>query len=600
MNRPSQVKGRFIESVYKFVHKGMWMTMDDARLRELQKTNKGEYEYYDNLIRETQICPIRRYMPHGVRKSGKYKNDGLAMINDWRSDLILLMGPNQTGKTYSTTAWILLHGLIPLDPKWECFAENGIEYHEWTGPKICIAASWSWDNVLYLWETYKKLLPRSEIPGYAPFWGAFPGEKGGKPKEMSFVRGVAKYFDLACGSRVIFLCYTQQQIHWEGKVCDMAQLDEQCPRDKFDGLSARQLTRGDYTPIIMGLTPHVLPGRSDTGKHGWVIKDVLEGRKHFGRKFRAYKLSVQSTPDTIMSRKQKRRAFIQYIRDPLAAHDLAKIHEGRARYYGIPQAGGGGAVNEWSPATHIIEPFDLKEYDCTYYRMIDHGFDPCAALLFAVLPWQDIVIFAEYYEYGRSIPENAQAIVERLCENSREIIDTKSMGLQMETIYCERFTGMEFFATELDCRSFAMKMGDRGNRTIGQYYNDQGCACAPAAGTQLDKGIDLVRTLFAMAKKRPHINIKLNRPPPEESKHIGAPMIYVFSTCVNFRREIEQWAWEPHTKRLKGKDHLMSCLRYFAARYRPYMGAAEGVVKEEREEVEENVVCSSPPVKWRV
>jgi hypothetical protein len=60
------------------------------------------------------------------------------------------------------------------------------------------------------------------------------------------------------------------------------------------------------------------------------------------------------------------------------------------------------------------------------------------------------------------------------------------------------------------------------------------------------------------------------------SKRQGAPRMYVFSTCVNVKREIEGWAWKtlPSGKRapVDKDDHLISGLLFFVARDPHYMG----------------------------
>lgn len=575
---------------YRMVIDGKWRMMKEKELLDLEKTDKAEYDRLDEIILNHQVCPISDFMPHGVKS--KTGNDGLDCLNDWKNDLILMLAPNQVGKTTLGAAYSILHGLVPTDPEWPIFKKHGVEYHEWEGPKILIAGSYSWDNVTTLWETYRNLLPRSEMLQYSPYWGNFPGENG-KAMHMTTAFGATKMIDLACGSKMIFLCYTQRGEHWEGKQCDIAHLDEQCPEDKFDGLTARQLTRGDYTPIIMTLTGHILPDRPDTGAAGWIKNKLIDQDQMRGRKFKTYHMSVKSTPDVIMDKKQKDRSYVQWVYEPEKNNDLKKINEGKARYWGDWQVGGGVVFDEVVPDIHFVEPFNPFLYRPMWMRMIDHGQNPCAALLFAKFPWGDTVVVNEYYIWNRSIAEHAVGIVRELCENDVSVVDEYMEGDQLVKVYNEKFLKRIIAISELDSRSYGTKSMGNNSKNLGMMYNEAGLSCKPADGKHDRIVYPMVKELFSLDKKRPHLYTKIGREPTPDMMKYGSPQLYIFSTCKNLITELKQYTQKhlPSAQsntgaiaRYVGKDHLISCLKFLAARQRPYIGESSEMYDDVQEE----------------
>jgi hypothetical protein len=76
--------------------------------------------------------------------------------------------------------------------------------------------------------------------------------------------------------------------------------------------------------------------------------------------------------------------------------------------------------------------------------------------------------------------------------------------------------------------------------------------------------IPILKEWLAIDSKKVHINTRLWR--KWNFDGYGAPKLYVFNTCVNFKKEIEGWIDR------KCDDHLISVAKYFCARERPYMG----------------------------
>lgn len=275
--------------IHTIPFKGRWIRATDEQLDTLPEESKTFF-----LDREfaAKMNPLAHFLPHGIAWSSKtrhpvdgvtwypsrypesYKNDGYAFMNDWTSDILLLLGQNQGGKTYQGAAWSGFR-ICPLDKNSPVFVETPMVWHEWRGPLTWVVASYSWDNVGTVWKRYQEVLPRKELGPYAPNWGTYPGETG-RARELSFRDYKGKSIPLDCGSTIKFLCYTQQQIHWEGFDADGAHLDEQAPVEKLTGLQRGFTTRGDYTPIAMTLTGHVLEDRPDTGSAGWIKNTIWQ------------------------------------------------------------------------------------------------------------------------------------------------------------------------------------------------------------------------------------------------------------------------------------------------------------------------------------
>lgn len=582
---------RYRQPIYLVPIQATWHRVLDKQFAEHAKTvgvSEADLDYY---ISEYQKNPLAFFLPHGRVRKDRHKNDGAAFLNDWESDLLLVRAPNQVGKSAVGAIRTALN-LIPCEPDWPIFTSHGVDYHEWEGPKIAVVASYEYINTYEMWESaYMKFLPRHELGRFSPGWGmyyqsdprygtfgeAFKGEEG-RPRRFSqgFKRGV-ETLQLACGSKIVFMCYHQNLGAWTGRQCDVAHMDEQPPEDLFDELSQRQTTRGEYHPIFSTMTPHCVESRPDTGANSWLKRKVIDQGVTKGRKFAEYVIDMDCVPDEIIPPKEKKAKHIQWVVEPEAMHDDKKVREGKARYYAEWEVGGGIVVSAWNPEIHMIEPFDLTKFHPTLYRMIDHGENPCAGLLVAVLPWGDAVAYCEYYEFGNSIAKNAQHMVEVWCKNKRRKDTDFVFEGQTWDVYSEIEDGSHFYASELDAKSYGSKLKESG-RTIGQAYNDNGLMCSPADARQnvrTDKSgaLDLLKEWFELNRDRKHINERLGRPVPEVAAKYGAPRMYVFNGLKWFKTEIEGWLINPKTGMpLDRNDHLMSACKFFTARDRPYMG----------------------------
>ena len=568
---------RYQQVQYKVPVGGKWKLFDDKLIVAAEKRGDPLGKWADERITAMQKNPLAFYLPHG-RPRADGSNDGVAMLSDWEHDLILLTAPNQVGKTYSMAAKIgMLCG--ESDSSWPIFSEHGVKPPEWTGPKQIIIASYSLDNVNVVIQTYFEILPREWLGHYSPHWGCFKGEQGNQ-KEVSF-HGHTKTIKLTTDTELVLLCYTQNLTHFETRQADAAHLDEQAKEEQFDGVAARQRTRGDFTPIYMSLTGYCLPDRPDTGAQGWINQKIAKGTSDKGRKIAQYKIAMEDVPDVIVSKAKKQEAYRQWVEEPQALHDELRIRQGVARYYGGWEEGGGLVLSEWNDAIHVIAPFDIWKYKPTLFREVDHGKVPCAALLFAVLPWGDAVMFKEYYEFDHTIGDNARRIVEDFCGNKRVKVDEFTEDGQTWPVYQEEFTTMGFLASEVDGRSFARK-SEETNRTIGSLYQQFGLTCVPASCEH--NLLDNLHQWLGLDKTRVHINIRLGRPPTDETTLYGAPRLYAFSGLPRLLSEVLGYCINQKTgKPIDKDDHLISCMRQFVAYDRPYLGDY-GMDRDDKEE----------------
>jgi hypothetical protein len=280
---------------------------------------------------------------------------------------------------------------------------------------------------------------------------------------------------------------------------------------------------------------------------------------------------------------QKKQAYKQYILEPEAANDDRAIRHGRSRYYGEPEVGGGLVLANFNPDIHVIDNYDLSKFKPTYYRMIDHGLNPCAALIIAVMPNGDWVVDKEYYEFGNPISKNAKGIVEKLSGNTVRKVDDISDGELTYPIYEEVASNIEFYASELDNRSFATKSNE-SDRTIGILYNDYGLRCSPSSGMHREMSIPVLMDRMSLDKGRKHISLLWEKKVHESVERFGSPRIYIKRRCVNLISEIQGWVFNERNKPTDKDDHAISCVLFAISRDRPYMGDYTDVCKKEAEE----------------
>ena len=193
----------------------------------------------------------------------------------------------------------------------------------------------------------------------------------------------------------------------------------------------------------------------------------------------------------------------------------------------------GVVYKEYQDNIHAIDPFPNGiPDDWPKYRIIDYGASAPTACLWCVLtPREGIICYREHYERNRSIADNARMII---TASGRE----------------------EYKANYIDPCAYHMQPGM--TETIAQQYQN--------AGIKSLYGWPTVNVMgeHAMVQK---VKYRL-----ENGEHY--PLIQVFKTCTNLRREFRSWRYKSDKDGRPlasdafddtGPCHLLDCLKGFVA-----------------------------------
>jgi len=525
---------------------GKWATFSDEQLKAASPTAQAALE---ERIVNWECNKISMFLPHGSPWRAKekvidlgttevilpassypkaWKNDGVAFMNDRQRDILLLVAQNQGGKTFQGAAKTITH-TIPMRKEWPIFTENGVEYHEWTGPKIWIVASYSWDNVMTLWKRYRELLPRNELRNYAPHWGKYDGEKGAQ-KDLAFGSGRPQVLTLACGTTYKFLCYTQQQMHWEGFEADGGHLDEQCLEEQYVGLNRSFTTRGDYTPIWMTLTGHVMEDRPDTGAGGWIKKKLWDGVDTKGKTIGKYRLDIESTPDAIVSPKRKKMLWEQWA-NPAVKRSDKQQRAAVARYWGGWEEGSGLWIDIWNRRYHVVPPLwddDKTPKDWTKWRVIDYGDNGVTCCLWvAVGPKGYAFGYRMLYERGLTIAETCKLISEMSYSRRVELDGYKdeTTGNVYQTF--EEHPGREeYYNTILDSRSCSQR---QQGEELDAIFSRYGIPVTPASGQKNAIQIPRLKEWLRIDFAKEHLTLR----DEQGGRVLGSPRLMFFEGRCN-------------------------------------------------------------------
>jgi len=576
---------------YKLPVYGQWEQFTDADIAKLRKSGKNkDADDLEHMITAYEQNPLSFFRPHGIpwcnqvreraegrvifplsEYSSKYENDGAAFLNDWTNDVVMLLAPNQTGKTVLGTIFTALR-VIKCEQHWSIFQDNHVQFHEWRGPKIWIVASYSWDNVTTVWNRYKTFLPRSELLRYSPQWGKYENERGSQ-KELNFGDGRPKSIQLGGGSKIVFLCYTQQQMHWEGFESDGLHADEQIPKEKFIGWSRSTTTRGDYTPVCMTMTGHVLPDRPDTGAGGWLKHQMWDGYDTTGKSIGRYHLSIDSTPEVIIGKKKRKQLYDQWA-NPDKLRNEKDARAAVARYWGGWEEGSGLVFDEWDRNTHVIPPLwkdDKTPRDWTKWRVIDYGDNGVTCCSWwAVSPKQFAICYRILYERGMLISEVAKEVIHR---SHNEQVDTgtkvrEKTGL-VYSIFKEEQIGEVFYNSLLDSRSAAQ---DHQGPTLLELFSYYGLELTPACGQKNVIQIPRFKDWLAIDRSKPHITRKNKDGTP----YMGAPRVYFFEGQTEYGvieiESLERDKNDPSKIAARQDDHFCDTAKYWASDSPAYYG----------------------------
>lgn len=209
----------------------------------------------------------------------------------------------------------------------------------------------------------------------------------------------------------------------------------------------------------------------------------------------------------------------------------------QARKQGMFVHFSGLIYEDFKPSEHVIDPFDIP-HEWNVVVSIDPGMrNRCAVIYGAISPNNEIYVFDEIYEQGRTIKEIA------------ELIHRRNMEHQVLPIY---------YVIDPAARN---KLSQTG-RSDQMEFSDHGINTIPGQNA-VEAGINRVR------------------------ENLQTQKLFLFSHCTNLRKEFLRYRWReaPRTGEdgkplpVKKDDHALDALRYLVMS-RPY--APE--VPEERNE----------------
>jgi len=525
--------------------------------------------------------PLRFFAPSGKA--------ALDFLNDYENDICIFTAPNRFGKTQTMLVKKILSS-IPCDPNWEIFTKYGVKWRPFTGPKR-IGLS-TYDLGFHEETTLTILLdwiPKSELGVYATDYtgkGAKRVNFNDKPK-----------LPLDCGSTFVFAAVSQKQSQYEGSAKHEWGWDEQGTRAIFIGANERTRTAFTGGRHDFALTPHKIEGRPDTGANSW-IKKVWDGEENFGLKVGCYLAKIWSVPDWIYPERAKGQAFFQHIVEPNGGYDgLGPINdksrrEGRSRFYGEWHEASGLVIDEWNPAVHLVDPFDIPA-NWSLCRGIDHGIKhPMATLWGAISPAGDLFIYREYLKTGCVISQNTTNIVEKSGNKTKVIgqYNNPKNGLTYDK--CEEvFSSERYEWSVFDGRAFSQTDTSSG-LTLAKLYSMSGLKMVQGSGQKCEIYVPIVKEWFVVDFNKKHYITGKS----------GAPRIYIFNSCKNFIRQIRGWTWEERKTRgnsddkkespSKKDDDLMDCLKLMLQKGPRFTGKIsmmdraryQGIVMDDEEE----------------
>jgi len=505
------------------------------------KQNKEAHDIIQEAERLYRENPLKYYIP---------PCQTVVDFLNWRANNLehtmkVLHAGVGTGK--STAGCIdLLLSIVPTDEDWPIFRDFGVVHRKYRGPFTdggVAVVSYEMKNHEYtIWpQVLKKWTPPAFL-------------EGGGTVDPSFRR--SPKITIA-GTPVFFFASSQRDTTFVSQALDIIWWDEQSTEEKFNNANARVRRRGGRH--IMTMTPHHIDGRKDTGA-GSYVDAIRHGHMDAGVDVRFFRVAIDDVVEWVMPADDKRRMKHEWIEEPMRLNNRKKLAEGRAIVHGEFHESSGLVLDVWDRSLHVIEPFEVDD-SWPRWRYHDHGRkEPNACILVAITPNNEYIIMAEHYESDREISENAQMIVETMSGNRIAIRDDGSKF--------EQYVRNYVLGTISDAASINKKLDD-ASHSIGDEYIRHGLFVQPGTTQKPYQLVPLAAQLLEPDPRLTHIR----------TGECGGPRLYVFSTCRNFIREIENWRMKRQRvvmgdavglseKPMAKDDHLMRCLLELAA-HRP-------------------------------
>lgn len=531
------------------------LTFDKQWLAE----HKQQRLFVEQMERERAENPLRFFLPH-CANSNDFNTPSHHYINDDEHLLTVFLSGNRYGKT--TLTWIRImttFSLVQCDKNWEIFKDHGVNYHAFTQPKDVGLVSYHWDNHRKtIWPKVIKIwTPKSELGEWAQW--EVPQVTTGQIVDLK--KSLSNIHLMAC---------SQPQAMFESTVLDLADWDEQGTENRFDGLNARLKTRRLFYPDengiekirrgshSMGLTPHRLQDRPDSGADSWIYKlATKQMTKGLSIKFYHGDLHAD-VPDWIYPERQKQVDQAE-LQEAIERKDKKRDRQIRARIYGEWESTGGLVYDEFDEEVHVIDDMPINPKWCAL-RAGDHGrTNPSAWLWIAITPQGDWIVFREYLEGDLTISTCVENVV-RLSGNILRDRQATTFGQMIMTEREEVQSNEEYILDVMDGRSFR-KPDNNTPMTIGQLYQKAGMRKIRPAPLQLNKGtIEMVKEMMKIRHEVKHI----------QTGSLGAPRLYIFRSCRLLINHIKNYrnlpvikdGRSPSEKPQEVDDHDLDALRY--------------------------------------
>ena len=299
-------------------------------------------------------------------------------------------------------------------------------------------------------------------------------------------------------SKIAFKSCDQGREKFQGTSLDFVWFDEEPPYDIYLECKMRVLDRkgeifGTMTPL-KGLT--------------WVYEEIYLNKKQDPQ---IWTINMEWADNPYLDKNE-----IEEMSRLLSEDELD------SRRYGKFVGHGGMVYNEFDPAIHIIEPFEVP-VDWYDNISIDPGLhNPLSAHWYAVDYDGNIYVIAEHYASNKTVEEHSICIKE-ICKK-----------LKWKT-----FNGK--ISALID--SAANQKTLASSKSVAELFYEYGINVNTNVNKDLFSGISRVKSLLRSSD--------------------GVTKLFIFKNCVNLIREIKAYWWGNDDAPIKKDDHALDELRYY-------------------------------------
>lgn len=578
---------------------------EDAKI--LQELLDRIDELERKLIESTKgDCPIAFLIPTWEQAQ---------MMNAWSPEFEPDIAPNgyqsvanfggkRSNKTFATIMNNILW-MVPNVPDWPIFQEH----KDWMGRGTYrIFRRPNWD----IWRKQARMVFSDDEPPMAGknLWHGCPDDDHWKNKldrayrrtmPLKYIKRVGKeykwniserYFETIWDTRMSAKLYGSDLQSWSGEEVEILTLDEGVPEDKMnEGVMRARQIQWAYTP----------QEAANIAERAAIAREVYYGERNLVGQIKIIKSKTLDTPD--------------YIMDPA----MKKIRKDNAEKMGeLGRISLEGGFFDSSPTVfsafnrerHVLpitgadvldaiegkpvfgKPWMEALRDANIIRSFDEGLaHPTGALWGAILQTGEYIIFKEYLESDKSIPERCEKIIamsgnerepvlrslDKATEEELEIAAQyapelyKDKQREMATgnqvrRYREKMKGMFIRKTFADSKIFRRDPQHPLDSWV-ENYSREGLKLEKATNALPEARCDYVNGMFRTDMTRQHLCPDMRTP-----ENPYGYKLYVTMDCPQLIKKLERYLWSQFTSGPKkgnptGKpdtqdDELPDCIGY--------------------------------------